>query len=125
MQKKSIIIAFIVVLGISLALYGLSFTDSRTTTDLKRCLFEAPIKCGRIEMTDEKILQEIYDLGLSKKEASKLFLKAQKENLEYFALYSNKGEENLTSEEQRMKVDHERSIPYFERALRIVEKMSD
>ena len=124
MKKRALFFLFFVLAG-AFVLYGLSFTDSRTTTDLKRCLFEAPIKCGRIGMTDEKILQEIYDLGLSKKDARKLFLKAQKENLEYFTFYSNKGEENLTSEEQRMKVDHERSIPYFERALGIVEKMGD
>ena len=118
------------ILGILLAFYALIFSvESREETVRKECLFRYVSKCGSVKMTEDEILQELNglqnDFGLSKRKAKKLFLEAQRENQEYYTLYANKGEESLTSEEMRMKLVHEDEIPYFERALKAVEKMND
>ncbi|MFZ1735525.1 MAG: hypothetical protein WAU31_01170 [Candidatus Moraniibacteriota bacterium] len=125
MKKKPIIIALIVVLGISLVFYGLTFVESREERSIKECLFNQPVKCGNVNMTEGEILEDIDALGLSKGKARKLFLKEQEENQFYLMRYSDKDERDLTSEERRMKTVHEDSVPYYERALQAVERMTD
>lgn len=76
-------------------------------------------------MTEEAILNQLNELGLSKRKARKLFLEAQEENQDYIILYSSKSEEDKTSEDKRLQAIHEDVVPYHERALRAVERMDN
>lgn len=123
---EKIVYRAVFIFGLLVAFYGLIFSmESREETMRKECLFEAPGKCSDINMSEEEFLKEINDLKLSKKEARKSFLKSQEENQASLMRYLNKSEKDLTLEEKRIKTVLEDSIPYFERALRAVEKMND
>lgn len=129
MKKKPVIITFVVVLGILLVLYGLTFVESRGERVQKDCLFKYVSKCGSVAMTEDEILRELNDLrnyyGISKRKSRELFLDAQKKNQGYLDGGYDSMQDITDEERERMRGLSREEAFYFERALRAVERMGD
>lgn len=119
----------VVIFGILMAFNWLLITtESEGDRQFKRCFFSpAPGKCGDETMTEEAILNQLNELGLSKRKARQLFLEAQKENqefLDYGYKYTTDLDTSDKERERRRALSRE-LLPYYDRALRAVERMGD
>ncbi len=123
MKEKPVVYMFIIVFLVSLSLCGMRlFVDSNSTKILKTCLFYTPIKCGLSEKSEDEILSEVSSLNISKEEAKKRFLAAQKKNNEQLEeLKKISMSRVLTREEKNRIIDDEWLVPYYQRALKVLE----
>ena len=125
-RKKNLIIGTSVILLIGVGLYSLRFLDSSGERVLKTCLFDSPVKCGYVDFTERKILEEVNILNISKKNAKERFELSLQANENRFAeLIKVSEQRELTSEERENKTYNEIVIPYYQRALHALEKMED
>ena len=102
MKKKSIIIVFIAVLGVSSALYGLTFVESRTERGVKSCIFEFPMSCG--PSSDDVLFESLRSLNMSSsaiRERLERNREIHQERLREWTELSHK--KQLTREEQEKK----------------------
>jgi hypothetical protein len=124
MKKKTIIISLSVGAIILLGLYGLTFVDSRGQKAVINCLAYQP-KCIKENATEEEILKNINDAGLSKKRAKKIFLDAQDENQGYYERFYKDSPSISSEEKEKLRMESEALVIYYKRALKAIETMED
>ena len=85
---------------------------------LENCFVYASSKCGRINYSDEDILEEMHFLELSKQEVRRLILKSKNDDIEELDKLTQRNDLS-EDENQRIKKIND-AMEYYSRVLRLI-----